>query len=346
MTVDNSSAEMHTTIYSISESPPERDVIWVGTDDGNVQLTRDGGKTWTNVVANVPGAARRGVGEVGRGEPPRRGDRVRGVRPPHVRRHDAVGLSHRRLRQDLEAHRGPRTRACAATRTSSRRTPSKPSCSSWARRWACGSRPTAAGSWAEFKGGDFPSVAVREVPVQTARARPRHRHPRPRDLDRGRPHSPARADGGGAREGGRVPAGAADPAADGRHRGLGEGDASSWAEPAARGAVITYYQRTRHLFGPIKLEILDASGKVVDTIPATKRRGINRVSWPMRVPPPRVPRAAQVAFGASQGPRVLPGTYTVRLTKAASPPRRSSRSASIAGPRTRSPTGRPSSRRS
>ncbi|MGC2738880.1 MAG: hypothetical protein WA274_13375, partial [Candidatus Acidiferrales bacterium] len=54
VTVDNSYAEMHTTIYSISESPRDGQTIWVGTDDGNVQLTRDGGKTWTNVVGNVP----------------------------------------------------------------------------------------------------------------------------------------------------------------------------------------------------------------------------------------------------------------------------------------------------
>jgi hypothetical protein len=79
--------------------------------------------------------------------------------------------------------------------------------------------------------------------------------------------------------------------------------------------VITWYQRTRHLFGPIRLEVLDAQGKLVDTISATKRRGLNRVSWTMRMPPPRVPRAAQLAFNATQGPRVPPGTYTVRLTK-------------------------------
>ena len=47
VTVDNSSAEMHTTIYSISESPKNGQIIWVGTDDGNVQITRDGAKTWT-----------------------------------------------------------------------------------------------------------------------------------------------------------------------------------------------------------------------------------------------------------------------------------------------------------
>jgi hypothetical protein len=68
------------------------------------------------------------------------------------------------------------------------------------------------------------------------------------------------------------------------------------------------------LFGPIKLEVLGPDGKVIDTIPAGKRRGINRASWTMRMPPPRVPPAAQVAFSASQGPRVVPGTYAVRLT--------------------------------
>ena len=53
--MDNSSAEMHTTIYAIAESPKDPNVIWVGTDDGNLQLTRDGGKTWTNVVGNIGG---------------------------------------------------------------------------------------------------------------------------------------------------------------------------------------------------------------------------------------------------------------------------------------------------
>src|SRR5437667_6582683 len=55
VTVDNSSAEMHTTIYSISESPKDANVIWAGTDDGNVQMTRDGGKSWNNVVGNIAG---------------------------------------------------------------------------------------------------------------------------------------------------------------------------------------------------------------------------------------------------------------------------------------------------
>src|SRR5206468_3876035 len=53
ITVDNSSAEMNTTIYSISESPRAAGQIWIGTDDGNVQLTRDGGRSWNNLTRNL-----------------------------------------------------------------------------------------------------------------------------------------------------------------------------------------------------------------------------------------------------------------------------------------------------
>ena len=58
VTVDNSAAETHTTIYAIAESPRNASVIWVGTDDGNVQVTRDAGKSWTNVTANIRGLPR------------------------------------------------------------------------------------------------------------------------------------------------------------------------------------------------------------------------------------------------------------------------------------------------
>jgi photosystem II stability/assembly factor-like uncharacterized protein len=55
--VDNTAAEFHCTIITIAPSPVDPNVIWVGTDDGNVQVTRDGGKTWTNVVKNITGLA-------------------------------------------------------------------------------------------------------------------------------------------------------------------------------------------------------------------------------------------------------------------------------------------------
>ncbi|MEK6781023.1 MAG: hypothetical protein AABY93_04925 [Bacteroidota bacterium] len=52
---DNTAAEFHCTILTIAESPVQKDVIWAGTDDGNIQLTKDGGKTWTNVKSNIVG---------------------------------------------------------------------------------------------------------------------------------------------------------------------------------------------------------------------------------------------------------------------------------------------------
>ncbi len=51
---DNTGAEFHATIYTIAESPVEAGVIWVGTDDGHVQITRDGGLTWTEVSDLIP----------------------------------------------------------------------------------------------------------------------------------------------------------------------------------------------------------------------------------------------------------------------------------------------------
>jgi len=55
LTIDASGAEMHTTIISVGPSTLERGVIWVGTDDGNVQITQDGGENWLNVRDNIVG---------------------------------------------------------------------------------------------------------------------------------------------------------------------------------------------------------------------------------------------------------------------------------------------------
>ncbi len=55
LTPDATSAENHCTILCIAPSPVDENVIWVGTDDGNIQLTRDGGKTWTNTITNIKG---------------------------------------------------------------------------------------------------------------------------------------------------------------------------------------------------------------------------------------------------------------------------------------------------
>lgn len=55
LSMDNSGAENHTTIFTITESPLNEDIIWAGTDDGNIQVTKNGGKSWKNVIKNVSG---------------------------------------------------------------------------------------------------------------------------------------------------------------------------------------------------------------------------------------------------------------------------------------------------
>jgi photosystem II stability/assembly factor-like uncharacterized protein len=56
LTIDATAAENHTTILCIVPSALEQGVMWVGTDDGNVQVTRDAGATWTNVIGNIKDA--------------------------------------------------------------------------------------------------------------------------------------------------------------------------------------------------------------------------------------------------------------------------------------------------
>ncbi|MEM6697432.1 MAG: hypothetical protein AAF599_03480, partial [Bacteroidota bacterium] len=55
LTIDDTRAENHTTILAIAPSPIDEGVIWVSTDDGNVQITKDGGANWMNVGGNLPG---------------------------------------------------------------------------------------------------------------------------------------------------------------------------------------------------------------------------------------------------------------------------------------------------
>jgi photosystem II stability/assembly factor-like uncharacterized protein len=61
LTVDNLSVEYAGVVFSIAESPLEKGVIWAGTNDGQVQVTRDAGQHWTNVTAPIPGLPPKGT---------------------------------------------------------------------------------------------------------------------------------------------------------------------------------------------------------------------------------------------------------------------------------------------
>jgi photosystem II stability/assembly factor-like uncharacterized protein len=316
ITVDNSSAEMNTTIYSISESPRAAGQIWIGTDDGNVQITRDAGRNWANLTPNLGMPAGNWISwvEASRFDPAVAyvtDDRhAYGDMQPDLYRTADYGRTWQRLV-------GPGTAGVRGYAHVIKEDRLNPNILFLGTEFGLYVSLNRGQSWAQFKPNNFPDgVAVRDIALQD----------REDDLllaTHGRgiwvvdDISPLRSLSAPilASTVSLVPSRPLEQRIEGSG-GWAEGDASYAGENPADGAVITYYQKARHVIGRMKLEILDSSGKVVDELPTSKRRGLNRVVWSMRTKPPLVPPAASLAGSSTQGERFLPGTYTVRLTKA------------------------------
>jgi photosystem II stability/assembly factor-like uncharacterized protein len=314
VTVDNSSAEMHCTIYGISESPKNANVIWVGTDDGNVQVTRDGGKSWSNVVGNVAGIPKNAwvayvdAGHFDEGTAYLTFDaHTFGDLKPYAYKTTDFGKTWTPLIAGDAAVRGYAHVL--------REDPVNPNLLYLGTEFGLWISIDGGKQWAQYKGGDLPNVAVRDLVV----------HPRDNDLiiaTHGRgiwivdDITPLRALTSDALNKEAVFL-TTHPVVQrlNAQGGWVEGDATYDGPNPPNEAVITYYQRRRHIFGDLTMDVTDPNGNVVGTIPTSKRRGLSRVTWSMRMKPPTVPPAATAAFGAAFGPRVLPGTYTVRLTK-------------------------------
>src|SRR5271155_2095724 len=314
VTVDNSDAETQTTIYSISEPPRDAQVIWAGTDDGNPQITRAAGKTWTNVVGNVPNLPKASW--------------VSWVEASRYDAATAYATFDRHTFGDMAPY------AFKTTDSGKTWTPIV-GASSGVRGFAHVIKEDTVAKdllfmgtefglwvsldggkqWAQYKGHEFPDVPVRDIVVQA----------RESDLvvaTHGRgiwiidDISPLRK---------LTPEVLAQDAvfvmgkpAQQRFNangGWSEGSGTFYGPNPPDAALITYYQKKRHIYGRMKLEIFDPQGKLIDTLAANSRRGISRVEWPMRLKAPHVPPAATAAFEAAQGPRVVPGTYTVKLTR-------------------------------
>jgi photosystem II stability/assembly factor-like uncharacterized protein len=314
VTIDNSAAEMHTSIYSISESPKNGQIIWAGTDDGNLQITRDGAKTWTNVVANIPDLAQFSwvtTIEASRFEEATAYatfDRhTFGDSRPYAYKTTDYGKTWTALPVEQSGVQGYAHVIKEDT--------VDPELLFLGTEFGLWISTDGGQRWAQYKGSDFPAVAVRDIAV----------HPRESDLvlathGRGiwiiddisplrRLKSDLMAKDAALIEG--------PPAIQycNANGGWPEGDETFNGPARSSDASITYYQKRRHIFGDLKIEIFDQDGKLLDTIAGSKHRGLNRATWSMRLKPPTVPPAATALFEAAQGPRVLPGIYTVKLSK-------------------------------
>jgi len=313
VTVDNSSAEMHCTIYSIAESPKNSNIIWVGTDDGNLQVTRDGGKNWENVVGNIKGLPKNAWvsyidgGHFNEGTAYATFDlHTFGDMKPYVYRTTDFGKTWISLVADDSPMRGYAHVV--------REDLVRPDLLFVGTEFGLWISLDGGRQFAQYKGGELPNVAVRDIAI----------HPRDNSLvlaTHGRgiwivdDITPLRSltpevlaqnvaflqiktteqtlDAGG---------------------GWVNGDQVFTGPNPTTDATIVYYQKKRHIFGDLKIEIFSPDGKSLGTIPSSKRRGLNRATWGMRLKAPKVPTAAN-AGGAGIGPRVLPGVYTVKLTK-------------------------------
>ncbi|MFL6689991.1 MAG: WD40/YVTN/BNR-like repeat-containing protein [Alphaproteobacteria bacterium] len=315
ITVDNSAAEMHTTIYSISESPLNADVIWAGTDDGNIQVTRDSGRSWSNTVANVPGLPQGNWiswVEASRYDP--------ATAYATVDRHSFgdMGTYAYRTRDYGRTWQSLISPATAGVRGYAhviKEDPKNPNIVFVGTELGLYVSLDGGATWSGFAPNNFPHVAVRDLAFQT------------RDDDlviatHGRgiwiidDISPLRALQRDvvASEAALIPGRLAQQRIQG-NGGWANGDASYTGQNPADGVVITYYQKARQVIGRIGIDVLDGQGRMVTTIPPSNRKGLNRVVWSMRDDPPQTPRGATLVFQAAQGPRVPPGAYTVRLTK-------------------------------
>ena len=312
LTIDNTTAENHTTIYTIAESPLDPRVIWVGTDDGNVQVTVNGGERWSNVVGNVPALpANTWVTHI------------------EASPHDpgtAFATFDGHATGDFQSY-VYRTRDYGRTWTAL----ADESMEGWAK--VVLQDPvepdllfagTEQGLWVSIDGGDgwarFESGLPTRAPVHDLVIHPREgdlvigthgrgvwildditplRHLTPEVLTADVEILPSR-DGVLP-----IPSG----------QQLFPGDDEFVGSNPLAVATLAYFQRRRHLFGDLVVEVYDDGGELLATLPGAKAMGLNLVELPTRMPAPKIPPASSLVPVFTSGPLLPEGIYTVRLRK-------------------------------
>ncbi|MFN0167918.1 MAG: VPS10 domain-containing protein [Bryobacteraceae bacterium] len=317
---DNSTAEYHSTIISVAESPRKPGQIWVGADDGRLHVSEDAGASWKELTARVGVPKFSPVSHV---EPSRVSDRTAYAAfdrhmfddfAAYVFKTADGGDTWTRISGDLPA---------AAYVHALREDPRNPSLLYAGTELGLYATSNGGRNWIPLKLKNLPPVAVHDIVV----------HPRENDLilaTHGR--SIAILDDAAFVQQ-MTPEIAArelhlfEPRPGIRHvrrmtrYGLG-GAVFKGANPPY-GALITYSLKDKlDEKAELKLEILDEKGALIREVKKLPReKGVNRVAWDLKGEPPaerKPPTPEEVEFGGgSKGVEVLPGTYRVRLVHGA-----------------------------
>jgi len=316
LTVDNSTAENHTTIFCIAESALDEEVIWVGTDDGNLQLTRDGGASWTNTVVNIPDLPPQTwcssvyPGHFDQGTAYATFDGHRNDdRTPYVYRTSDFGQSWESIATEQIGSYCHKILEDLVN----------PDLLFLGTEFGLYISVDGGEQWALFK-NELPQVSVMDMVL----------HPREHDLVLGTHGrgiyiiddiSPLRqlnpdvlsSEFVFLEQRAPVPRVVAGPGWPGKD------DEFAGRNPMSA-IPITFFMKKKHLMGKMGMEIFDMEDKLLAEIPLVTRTGINQVYWAPVQKPPRAPRSEAVPFHMqialmSGGMRYPAGEYKVKVTK-------------------------------
>lgn len=312
LSIDNSGAENHTTIFTIAESPIDENIIWVGTDDGNVQVTTNGGKSWVNTSTDISGLPKNTwVYHIEASSHDKatayavfEGHTTGDMKPytyktidygktwTNIITEDVIGFV-RNIQEDYE----------------------NPNLLFLGTEFGLYITLDGGNSWSKFT-NNMPSAAIHFIDL----------HKKTNDLvmaTHGRgiiiidDISPLReitpemmkekvhflnskptimVDQGGF------------------SGNFGSETQFVGANPT-RAAQIKYFLPKRHTFGKMTLEIQDLEGNKITTLSPGKSKGINIVNWPYSIKQPKAAKGKTFSFGSFTSPRVKAGKYKAILTK-------------------------------
>lgn len=314
LSADNTSAENHCTIFTITESPIDNKMIWVGTDDGNLQRSTDGGVTWTNLAKNYAAAGIPAQTWVSSIEPSvfdknvvfaTFDNHMYGDFKTYLAKSTDMGNTWQRINSDEFTGFAHKIRQDIKNKD----------LLFLGTEMGLFSSVDGGQNWFRMKNNIPDYAMVRDIQIQ----------PETNDLiiaTHGRgiyildditpireftnsiantpvyvfPNKPIKITNGKFGNGG-FPA----------NGGWTEGNPDA-IQP------IEYYLKERLYTGDAKLEVYDEKGKLIQSMPATKRKGLNKVYWNLRYTPPKVAQGgSKPDYSGFTAPHVLPGKYKVKL---------------------------------